>query len=256
MKRSLAYWTRRSHRYLGLLLGIQFLLWTIGGIYFSWSDIDEIHGDHHKSAPPLLRADYQLVSPQKVLDALREKHPFLAIVSLQLVDILGEPVYQLVYLEKAGIGETPQRVLADAVTGKVRGLIQEKEAIAIANSRFNETAEVESVQYLTSVPDHHEYRESPLPAYAIRFAHPSRTTVYVASELGTIQSFRNQKWRVFDFLWMLHTMDYATRDNFGNLLLRVFSVFGLITIISGFILFYLSSPTFRKLRKKAVTSHK
>jgi succinate dehydrogenase/fumarate reductase cytochrome b subunit len=42
---------RRLHRYLGVLLGIQFLFWTIGGLYFSWSNMDEIHGDFQKKAP-------------------------------------------------------------------------------------------------------------------------------------------------------------------------------------------------------------
>jgi len=65
--------------------------------------------------------------------------------------------------------------------------------------------------------------------------------VYVASELGTVQKFRNNKWRLFDFLWMLHTMDYQGRDNFGNILLRIFSIFGLVTVTSGFALFFVSA---------------
>ncbi len=40
---------RKNHRYLGLFLGVQFLLWTISGLYFSWTDIDEIHGDQFKN---------------------------------------------------------------------------------------------------------------------------------------------------------------------------------------------------------------
>ena len=82
--------------------------------------------------------------------------------------------------------------------------------------------------------------------YAISFDHPSKSTVFVATELGTIQKIRNDKWRIFDFLWMLHTMDYQGRDNFGNILLRGFSIFGLFTIFSGFILFYLSSVKRKK----------
>jgi hypothetical protein len=31
------YWIRRTHRFMGVILGVQFLLWTIGGLYFSWS---------------------------------------------------------------------------------------------------------------------------------------------------------------------------------------------------------------------------
>jgi len=75
-------------------------------------------------------------------------------------------------------------------------------------------------------------------------AHPARASFYGrhsgTAEWGTVQSFRNNQWRVFDFLWMLHTMDYQGRDDFNNALLRAFSVFGLITIFSGFALFIVS----------------
>ena len=39
---------RKTHRYLGLFLGIQFLFWTVSGLYFSWTNLDEIHGDQFK----------------------------------------------------------------------------------------------------------------------------------------------------------------------------------------------------------------
>jgi hypothetical protein len=140
--------------------------------------------------------------------------------------------------------------LADAVTGQLRGPLTKEEAVDVAKMRFNGEPKVKSVEYLTGTNGHHEYRESPLPAYAITFEHPSKTTVYVASELGTIQKFRNNKWRIFDFLWMMHTMDYEDRDNFGNNLLRFFSIFGLVTVLSGFALFFVSTK-----RKKKKTTH-
>jgi hypothetical protein len=45
---------------------------------------------------------------------------------------------------------------------------------------------------------------------------------------------------------MLHVMDYQNRDNINNWLLRIFSVIGLITLASGFLLFGLT----QKLPKK------
>ena len=75
---------------------------------------------------------------------------------------------------------------------------------------------------------------------AVTFGDARRTTVYVATELGTVQKVRNRPWRRFDFLWMLHTMDYAGRDNITNWLLRAFSVLGLATVGSGFVLFFIS----------------
>jgi uncharacterized iron-regulated membrane protein len=253
MRKTLQHRVRKLHRYLGLVLGVQFLLWTAGGLYFSWSDMDEIHGDHQRHPAPPLHVSGPLTSPGTVLDGLQARHPSLAVASVQVVDVLGQPVYQVVYQARPGADQPRLIQLASARTGAFRGPLSRGEAVALAKSRFHGHAEVEWVEYLTTADAHHEYRENPLPAYAVRFKHPSRTTVYVAAQLGTVQKFRNDKWRVFDFLWMLHTMDYASRDNFGNVLLRAFSGFGLLTIASGFGLYFLSSRTLRRLRKKAGT---
>jgi hypothetical protein len=146
--------------------------------------------------------------------------------------------------------------LADAETGSLRRALTKEESIEIAKNHFLGKSEVTSVEYLTTTNIHHEYRESPLPAYAVSFDHPSGTVVYVAAELGTVKKFRNQKWRVFDLLWMLHTMDNHSRDNFGNILLRTFSIFGLVTVLSGFLLFVVSSKAYRSKSGKMFSPKK
>ena len=60
--------------------------------------------------------------------------------------------------------------------------------------------------------------------------------VYINASNGILEKVRYDDWRVFDFLWATHIMDYDTRDDFNTLLLRVFSIFGLLTIFSGFTL--------------------
>jgi hypothetical protein len=236
MAKSKHYYVRKSHRYLGLILGIQFLLWTSGGLYFSWSNMDEIHGDLTKKEAPHFRVDAGYISPSVVIDSLKTTNTIDSLVSLQLIEILGTPHYQIKCLVK----KVPTNYLANAENGIIRPALSRSEAIDVARSRFNGEAGVKSVVYLDKISADHEYRENPLPAYAVMFNDNRNTTVYVASELGTVQKFRNNKWRIFDFLWMLHTMNYEDRDTFGNILLRSFSIFGLITIISGFWLFIIT----------------
>lgn len=254
MAKSKHYYIRKTHRWLGVILGIQFLLWTIGGLYFSWSNMDEVHGDFQKKNAPLLSSHISLVSPTVVLDTIRRVHQIDSIVSIQLIEILGKPFYQVRCISaihnKTNHEHEIQAMnhLANAETGQLRGPLTKEEAVEVAKMRFNGEPKVKSVEYLTGTNGHHEYRESPLPAYAITFEHPSKTTVYVASELGTVQKFRNNKWRIFDFLWMMHTMDYESRDHIGNWLLRAFSIFGLVTVLSGFALFFVSA---KRNKKKA-----
>lgn len=252
MAKSKHYNIRKTHRWLGVILGIQFLMWTIGGLYFSWTNIDEVHGDFQKRNPPMFSSDISLVSPTMVIDTIKKAHQIDSVVSIQLIEILGKPYYQvrcIRAIENKGNHQHdmhPINHLANAETGQLRGPLTKEEAIEVAKLRYNGEPEVKSVEYLTNTGTHHEYRDSPLPAYAITFEHPSNTIVYVANELGTVQKFRNNRWRIFDFLWMLHTMDYEGRDNFGNLLLRIFSFFGLATVISGFLLFLVSRKRLKR----------
>jgi len=124
--------------------------------------------------------------------------------------------------------------------------LNEQEAKEVAVKSLKTPSDILKIEYLTSTNGHHEYREKPLPAYAVTFDKPNNATVYVASELGTVQSYRTNSWRAFDFLWMLHTMDYENRDNINNWVLRIFSVFGLIAILSGFLLYFLTSKFNKK----------
>lgn len=231
---------RRSHRYLGVILGIQFLLWTLGGLYFSWTNIDEIHGDLQHKHPALLTNFNNLVSPSSVFTSNAMKAD--SIQNLQLVTILTRPYY----LIKFFTDKKSRTILADATTGVIKPAITKDEAIQIAAESFNGTPAVKNIQYITEVSANDEYREKPLPAWKITFNHPTNTNIYVSALVGKVETFRNSKWRLFDFLWMFHTMDYKGRDNINNWLLRAFSIFGLITIFSGFALYFVSTSRFRK----------
>ena len=73
---------------------------------------------------------------------------------------------------------------------------------------------------------------------------------YVSVADGKFQTVRHRDWRWFDFLWMTHKMDYEGRDDFNNKILRIFSLLGLITVFSGFLLYFVSSKTLQKIFKK------
>ena len=242
--RKLHLFIRRSHRCLGVTLGIQFLLWTIGGLYFSWSDIDEIHGDFQRKQPPHLSGTISMMSPTDALQANSIRADSLH--SLQLINILQRPFYSIRYFTAQQL----KTIVVDAETGEPRGPVSEGEAIAVAKENFIENVPIKNVEYVERVSDHSEYRGKPLPAWRITFDHPSNTNVYVSSELGKVETFRNKKWRTFDLLWMFHTMDYDGRDNINNWVLRAFSIFGLVTVLSGFILFFVSSKLFRKRKRR------
>jgi len=228
LKRKTAIKIRKVHRYLGLFLGIQFLMWTISGIYFSWTDIDEIHGDHFLNENRVTPEFKNLVSPTSLPNPDE-------IASLELRAIGDRPYYWI-----------NSSYLMDAQTGAARDGITKEEALQIARNHMLPGLHVAGIERIDEVGNHHEYRKKPLPAYVISYETTKNVKAYVSIKDGSFQTIRYRDWRWFDFLWMMHTMDYQGRDDFNTLLLRGFSLMGLITILSGFTLFYISSPTIRK----------
>lgn len=246
MKKNKQYWIRKSHRYLGLFIGLQFIGWTVSGLYFSWNDLDSVHGDHFRKPVASLPIDIKTVSPQGVIDVLQREKNLNSLKSLQLVSVLDNAYYQIGFLNKEG---KLIYTLADASTGEIRPPLSKEDAENVAKGHIIEPARIQQTEYLEEVGSHHEYRGRRLPVWAITFENPA-CTVYISSEMGTFQTIRHNQWRAFDFLWMFHTMDYVGRDNFNNWLLKIFSVFGLFAILSGFVLFSITSKSFRKLNRK------
>ena len=222
---------RKVHRYLGLFLGIQFLFWTISGLYFSWTSINDIHGDHFKNL------DYQ---PQTFNDLISPSQLNIAngINAIELRDINNKPYYWV-----------NNEQLYNAKDGSHKNSITKDEALYIAKNYLKSNLVVENIEQINETGKHHEYRENLLPAYVISYKTDEALKAYVSIKDGQFQTVRHRSWRWFDFLWMTHTMDYEGRDNFNTVVLRVFSLLGLITVLSGFLLWYTSSPSIRKILK-------
>lgn len=237
---------RKWHRWMGFFIGIQFLGWTISGLYFSWTSIDEIHGDEtfrHQHSIQLDSATF--VNPEIILNQIKSKNTYHAIKSVELTSVFGEAFYRVSWLNHEMQEKTE---LFHTSTGKKREILTKEEAEQLAIQSFLVEASPINAFYIDEkvMDSHHEYRESPLPAWRIDFNHPSETHVYVSVENAQVMKHRNAKWRWFDWLWMIHTMDYETRDDINNLLLRIFSAMGLITISSGFWLFFETARFNRK----------
>ena len=220
---------RKTHRFLGIFIGIQFLFWTISGLYFSWTDIDKIHGDHYKKT-----VDNATVFLPLIKDTLLQQLPF-RLHSIKVKSIGEERFFWV-----------NDSVLVDPTSGVILSEISTDQAIAVVQEHILPAYQPLSAERITAVGPHDEYRGRPLPAFKIPLSGEGNPIAYVDAVSGEFQRIRHTQWRWFDFLWMTHTMDYQGRDNFNTLLLRGFSLLGLITVLSGFALAFVTSPRLRR----------
>lgn len=209
------------------------MAWVAGGVYFSWTQLSKIRGEHLLNFPKLV--PLEAISWSQLAQAVSSLPDRALLEKLESVYLLGKPIVR-VWLKVDG--QTRTRLFA--ADGRPIPPLDLAQAQELAKQAFLPRAEIASVAYLTEVPAGHEYRNRPLPVYAVTFAYPGRPTVYVAAESGEVAAIRHDGWRVFDFLWMLHTLDFKGRDDINNPWLRIASAVALVTVLSGYLLFVVS----------------
>ncbi len=85
-----------------------------------------------------------------------------------------------------------------------------------------------------------EYRGRDLPLYKIESSNKNskNINIYIDPYSAKIVAIRSNQWRIWDFMWGLHIMDWNERDDIGNIFLKIFSILALLSAISGIYLFF------------------
>ena len=219
---------RQVHRWLGLLIGIQVLLWVTGGVVMSVLRLDEVRGDHlaAKRVLPVLSAEHPVLAPAELLGRYAERAPDTVV----LTTLLDRPVYRI-----TGDGKT---WLVDARDGTALSPLPQPMAEAIARADYTGDAPLLGTDWVTEEAVETRGRHPPL--WRARFGDSVNTAVYVSPDTGAVVARRNDLWRLFDFVWMLHIMDYQEREDFNHPLLIATAATALLFVFSGLAMLVLS----------------
>jgi len=217
---------RKLHKWLGLIVVLQLLLWTVSGTMFAWLDHHDVSAEHsvRALAPAVLAPSSELVEP-----ATWGSDPDAGgILEVRLASLLDQWVWRV---------ETVHGVtLRSATTGEPIQLTQQI-VRELARRQYSGNGQIASVVYHPTPTIETRNLAS---TWEVRFADEPATTLYFAADDGRLVEARNGTWRLFDFFWMLHTMDYRGRDNFNNPLVITVGFAALWLALSGLLLLFKS----------------
>ena len=221
------------HRWLGLFASIQLLLWTLSGLFFTIPDIKDVRGDQ-----------YRVWGTTDEAQRLDHDNLFAMSTLLKNLDINKDEDYTISLKRRADtwvyqVKSSNQISNYDAISGERLFFITPDEASLIVSRETNLLPK--KVELINDRESGSEYRGRDLPLYRVFVEKPQKGMVYVDPNTGEIAAIRTRLWRTFDFLWSLHIMDYKERDDFSHWLIRIFAFIGLMTIVSGMLLWYYTS---------------
>ncbi len=162
----------------------------------------------------------------------------LSLGKVQLQQRLYTPVYIVTLENKLSVYH--------AETAKKLPPLTETQALSIATNTTR--LPILSATWITEVSQGSEYRDGELPAWKIELKGVDEANLWIGANTGKVSAIRTNTWRLYDFLWSLHIMDYVDRDNFNSWLLRAFALLGVITVASGIALFFISAKQRKRSR--------
>ena len=208
---------RKTHKYLSILISIQLLLWTISGIYFAFNQIELVRGEQYR-LPQAFSVDLSKVN--LVLDSVK---------SIQVARRFSEEI--LIVRKETG---TEYLNLEGVALEK----LSREQAISIVSSVTSLTPL--AAEEINDPEPGSEYRGRNLPLFKVitQDQENDEINVYVDAISGQVVAIRSEQWRLWDLMWGLHIMDWETRDEINNWLLKLFSVLALISSLTGVFIFF------------------
>jgi Cu(I)/Ag(I) efflux system membrane protein CusA/SilA len=216
--------SRKMHKWIMLFVGVPFVIWSVTGAYMVFFDIDYIHGDS------LVNNHQTKIEPSKI-NYLRADllHDYPQAEQIEVGTFINLNVYRFSY--------SGQRMLIDAASGQVLSPIDELSAQKAARHYYTGSGEIQQVELISQDPPF-ELSPRALPAWRVNFADFGAPSIYVSAVSGELVGKRHEFWRLFDWMFRFHVMDYEDGDDIDNMLLFWITLAGILACIFGLILTY------------------
>ena len=206
---------RLFHKYLSLVISIQLLLWTISGIYFAFNKIELVRGEQY-----LIEQKVSKLNLKEVESSFSGKNVnFVRRLDEWIIKVETDSGFSYTDLQ----GQNLDELNAEEVREVVR---QSTNLIPLMAQRIDKP-EIRA-----------EFRGRNLPIFKVATSTTDSINVYVDAFTGEVTAIRSDSWRIWDFLWGAHIIDYSERENINNFLIKILSILALISSLSGIILFF------------------
>lgn len=208
---------RRWHIWLGWIVGLPFLAWTVSGLVMVARPIEEVRGEGLIAEAPALPSGLAPTPP-----AIGPR----PVASLRLEPRPDGPKWLIKYADGGAR-------LADAATGRLLPPLAASDAAGIVRARYTGKAQIAAIDRIAADSPPLDFRRK---VAAWRVTMSDGTRFYLDSATGEVLARRTRWWRFYDLMWGLHIMDLKTREDAHNPLLIGFGIAALVTTLLALVM--------------------
>ena len=206
---------RLFHKYLSLVISIQLLLWTISGIYFAFNKIELVRGEQY------------LIEHNPSILNLKEVESSFSAKNVNFVRRLDEWIIKVEMDSGFSYTDLQGQNLDELNAEEVKEVVRQSTNLTPLMAQRIDKPEIRA-----------EFRGRNLPIFKVATSTTDNINVYVDAFTGEVTAIRSDSWRIWDFLWGAHIIDYSERENINNFLIKILSILALMSSLSGIVLFF------------------
>jgi uncharacterized iron-regulated membrane protein len=210
----------RWHIWLGWIVGLPVLMWTVTGLFMVARPIEQVRGNHLRVAAK----EEALPAGSEIVLAIPQGKPVRSITTAMGG---GKVITRLDYADGslARFGED----------GAQMPPLDEPAARALVAAEIVGGDKVVSAVLFPADRVPFDFREA-MPVWQVVLE--GGTHVYVGQHSGKIEALRTRWWRWFDFMWGLHILDPQTREDTSHPLLIGAAALSVIGALLGCVLLF------------------
>ncbi|WP_133406320.1 PepSY domain-containing protein [Parashewanella tropica] len=216
--------SKKWHKWLSLVVGLQLIIWLGTGLYFNLMDSTKASGNEHRQQ---VQQGFSIkeqklfpISKLKIKDA----------ETIKLIGILQQPYYLIVHHSQPHAYQKQRLSLLNAKTGKPYTLSEAKVRVIALKSYQGQVA-IQHSELLK--PPISELPKQQNSVWQVQLNDPNSTNVYVNSVTGQVIAHVNDDRRLRDLMFKLHFMDYANSGGFNHWLIILFGLTVLLFSFTG-----------------------
>ncbi len=223
---------RRWHIWLGWLIGVPMLFWSLSGVLMVIRPIEEVRGTALLADAPPVRSASPPIAPATDVRPMTR---------LTLEQRAVGPRWVLAFADGTSR-------LADPANGRLLPKLSAADAVREVMQRYRGKAAV--IGATRTNPDNPpiELRRA-MDGWMVAMS--DSTHFYVDAGSGEVVARRTAWWRIYDFMWGLHIMDLQTREDAHNPWLIGFGLVAALTTIMALVLLPMTSRKKRRNGKAA-----
>lgn len=211
----------KLHIWLGWIVAIPLLLWTVSGIVMVAKPMAEVRGDTLRKNAEVRPIPAGWLAPQLIEG---EDRPVELRTRIQGNSAVTSAIYADGKVERYF-----------ARSGQAVPQIDVAAARTIVAMEIEGGDRIDSVRFFEEDNPPSDLRR-PIPVWQVVLT--DGTHVYVGRDSGEIEAIRTRWWRMFDAMRTMHNMDFETRAGANNLMLMVFAALTLLMTAMGAVLLF------------------